>query len=168
MEKNWRYLIVIDPSPNCSGYAVFDVDNKPKLITYGHIHNRHFETKEFGKKLIHIEMMLNTLRQNFYPHVIVKEEHVNSPGTGYKTAMPHGIIEKLFTYTPIHEINNSTFKFEFVGHGKASKTEVEEEVMKYKTRIWGRKPLLFRTDDESDAVAIGVYWLITNGFLQKL
>jgi Holliday junction resolvasome RuvABC endonuclease subunit len=169
MEKDWRYLIVIDPSPNCTGWAVFDLKDKPKLLTYGHVYNRHYEVAEFGKKLAHIEAVLNVLKFNFYPHNVIKEEWVNSPGSGYKTAMPHGLVEKVFSHImPIQEYNNTNFKREFTGNGRAKKDEVEAEVLKYKTKIWGRKPLVFATDDESDSVGIGIHWLVQNDYLPKL
>ncbi|AGY48351.1 RuvC Holliday junction resolvase [Bacillus phage Slash] len=164
------FLICLDPSLNSYGYAIFDIRNKPKLLNYGHINNNHFETKDEGKKLIHLEMFLSTLRQNYFPHKVVKEEWVNQAGlSGYKLALVHGITNKVFAFSEVEELNNKSFKKDFTGNGSASKEDVENEVKKYSKRIWHKnKELNFLTDDASDSVGIGIHWLVQNDYLPKL
>lgn len=174
------YLIVVDPSLNRTGWAVFDIAAKPKLINYGYIPNTHFPTEKSGNKLIHIEMVMQTLKFAYFPAIIIKEEWVamqsNKFGisqtaviTAYMLAGVHNTITKVFNQHKVEEINNKRFKKAFTGDGNADKDKVEEFVQKYRTRIWNQKrPLPIRTDDESDAIGIGIYWLIENGKLKRV
>jgi len=174
------YLIVVDPSLNRSGWAVFDITEKPKLINYGYIPNTHFPTEKSGNKLIHIEMVMQTLKFAYYPAIVIKEEWVGINSTkfgvnktaaitAYTLAGVHNTIVKVFNQHKIEEINNKAFKKSFTGDGNAEKDKVEEFVQKYRTRIWSpRRPLPIRTDDESDAIGIGIHWLIKNGKLKRV
>lgn len=179
-ESKPYYLIVIDPSLNRSGWAVFHLNPKPKLINYGYIDNNHFDTDKAGNKLIHLEMQLQTLKFAYHPAIVLKESWVppnnskfgiskTAAITAYLLAAVHGTIQKVFNQHNVAEINNKTFKKGFTGNGNAEKAEVEEWVQKYRTRIWSpTRPLPIRTDDESDAIGIGIYWLILNEKMKKL
>lgn len=178
-EKAPLYLIVIDPSLNLSGWAVFDITAKPKLINYGYIDNHHFPSDQIGNKLIHIEMVMQTLKFAYSPAIVVKEEWVGQSGrygmrktaayTAYSLAGVHNTIAKVFNNHRIFDINNKTFKKGFTGDGNAEKKKVEEYVQKYRTRIWStRKPLPIRTDDEADAIGLGIYWLILNERVKRV
>lgn len=175
------YLIVIDPSLNRSGWAVFDITDKPKLKNYGYVDNNHYDTDRLGNKLIHLEMSLQTIKFAYQPAIVVKEAWVPPGGhgkfgvshtaadTAYKLAAIHGTVGKVFNQHNVAELNNKTFKKGFTGNGNAEKEDVEAEVQKYRTRIWNQKrPLPIRTDDESDAIGIGIYWLIINGRIKRL
>lgn len=174
------YLIVLDPSLNRSGWAVFDISDKPKLINYGYIENNHYPSEQEGNKLIHFEMQLQTIKFAYSPAIVVKEALVPPQRskfgisnaafeTHYKLAAVHGTIAKVFNQHKVSEINNKTFKKEFAGHGDAEKEQVAEAVQKYRTRIWSRqKPLSIRTDDESDAIGIGIYWLVKNEKIKRV
>lgn len=175
------YLIVIDPSLNRSGWAVFDItpDIRPKLLNYGYIPNTHFPSEKSGNKLIHIEMTLQTLKFAYYPAIVIKEEWVSPNSkygvnktaamTAYLMAGVHNTVSKVYNQLKVEEVNNKRFKKEFTGNGNAEKEDVEEWVQKYRTRIWSpTRPLIIRTDDESDAIGIGINWLINKGRLKKL
>lgn len=174
------YLIVIDPSLNSTGWSVFSIAAKPKLINYGYVDNNHFETEKYGNKLIHLEMALQTIKFAYQPAMVVKEAFVppnnskfgvskTAAETAYKLSGIHGTVEKVFNQHKIAEIHNKTFKKGFTGNGNAEKEEVEEWVQKYRTRIWSpTRPLIIRRDDESDAIGIGIYWLTLNERLKKL
>lgn len=175
------YLIIIDPSLNRSGWAVFDITAKPKLINYGYIDNNHFDTDRIGNKLIHLEMSLQTIKFAYNPAIVVKESWVPPGGhgkfgishtaadTAYKLAAIHGTVGKVFNQHNVAEINNKTFKKGFTGNGNAEKEDVEAEVQKYRTRIWSpKRPLPIRTDDESDSIGLGIYWLILNERIKRL
>lgn len=175
------YLIILDPSLNRSGWAVFNITAKPKLINYGYIDNNHFEIDRIGNKLIHLEMALQTIKFAYSPAIVVKEAWVppnsrskfgvshTAADTAYKLAAIHGTVGKVFNQHNVAEINNRTFKKGFAGHGDADKDRVEEYVQKYRTRIWSpTRPLIIRVDDESDAIGIGIYWLILNEKLKRV
>lgn len=150
-------LLALDLSLNCSGYAVFDTSKrkkKDKLIHYGHIPNRHLTPNMTGRKLLHLEMFLMTLKAAFSPEIIVKEELSGKGKTDTaQLAKTHGICEKVFLGYEIHDINNMNFKKDFAGKGNATKNEVAEAVL---MRIPG---IHFETDDESDAVGLGILYL---------
>lgn len=174
------YLIVLDPSLNRSGWAVFNITAKPKLINYGYIDNNHFESERAGNKLIHLEMQLQTLKFAYHPAIVIKESWVppnngkfgvsaTAAITAYLLAAVHGTIAKIFNQHKIIEYNNKTFKKGFTGNGNAEKDEVAECVQKYRTRIWSpTRPLPIRTDDESDAIGIGIYWLLLNEKIKRV
>jgi Holliday junction resolvasome RuvABC endonuclease subunit len=150
-------LLSLDLSLNCSGYAIFDTSKrkqKDKLMHYGHIPNRHLNSRMTGNKLLHLEMFLMMLKFAFLPNVIAKEE---LSGKGKmdtaQLAKTHGICEKVFIGYEMHDINNMKFKKEFVGKGNASKDEVAEAVLKH------LPDLHFKTDDESDAIGLGILHL---------
>lgn len=174
------YLIILDPSLNRSGWAVFDITGKPKLFNYGYIDNNHFPTERSGNKLIHLEMTLQTIKFAYSPCIVLKESWVppnngkygvstTAAQTAYLLAAVHGTCAKVFNQHKIIEENNKTFKREFTGNGNAEKEDVAEYVQKYRTRIWSRnKPLLFRSDDESDAIGLGINWLIKNERIKRV
>lgn len=175
------YLIIIDPSLNRSGWAVFDISAAPRLIDYGYVTNNHFPTDKTGNKLIHLEMVLQTLKFAYYPQIVIKEEWVPPSGhkefgvskvasqTAYLLAMTHGAVKKVFNNHIVDDINNKEFKKFFTGDGSADKDKVAEFVQLYRTKIWHRtRPLTIRTDDESDAIGIGIYWLLKNGRIKRI
>lgn len=174
------YLIVFDPSLNRSGYSVFDITEKPKLIDYGYIQNKHFPSDKTGNKLIHIEMVAQTLKYAYYPHIVIKEEWVGPTSnrfgvsnaaaqTLYLLAGVHNTLTKVFNQQIIENVNNKRFKKQFTGDGNADKDKVAEYVQKYRTRIWSpKRPLIIRVDDESDAIGIGINWLINNQKLKRV
>lgn len=175
------YLIIVDPSLNCSGWAIFDITATPKLLNYGHIPNHHFPTDKEGNKLIHIEMTLQTLKFAYYPAIVIKEEWVppNSKSkygvnkvaahTAFLLAGVQNVVSKVFNNHKVENINNKEFKKFFTGDGDASKDKVAEFVQKYRTKIWSRNlPLHFRTDDESDSIGIGIYWLLKNEKIKRV
>ena len=181
-EQKPFYLIVIDPSLNSSGWAVFIVKDKPKILSFGHIPNHHFTTKQIGLKLANIEAELFRLKNMYYPHVVIKEELVTKTkdamvGVNVSFESPilakvHGIAEKVFLNLEIEDVHNKQFKLRFTGHGEAAKGKVEEECKKYEKELQAKTefktpPFVFRTDDESDAVGIGIDWLIRNGYLKN-
>jgi len=150
-------VLSLDLSLNCSGFAIFDTkkrNKKDKLIHYGHILNKHLDSTMTGHKLQHIEMHLMMLKFAFFPEIIVKEELSGKGKTDTtQLAKTHGICEKVFMGYPIYDINNMNFKKEFVGKGNATKEEVAEAVLKHIPELH------FKTDDESDAIGLGILYL---------
>lgn len=179
-QQRW-YLIVIDPSLNQSGYAVYMIDSKhrnPVILAMSVINNAHFVTKEIGKKLANIEMEFTRLRNAYYPCVVVKEELVlkTLPKGGVDPSVAilakvHGIVDKVFIGCDIHDVNNKEFKYIFTNYGDSSKKKVEEACMPYEESVrmesYKSPTFNFRADDESDAVGIGLHWLIEHGYIKK-
>lgn len=155
-------VLALDLSLNCTGWAILDTSRRIKrtrLITYGTIYNKHLDSRQTGLKLLHTEVALKAILYGFNPDAIVVEELT---GTGFtdstQMAKVHGILEKLtMKFKNIHYINNKTFKAEFAGNGKAKKPEVAAKVLEY------IPDLHFRTDDESDAIGLGIYFTEKEG-----
>ena len=61
-----------------------------------------------------------------------------------------------------HEIAPTTIKKMITGSGKASKQDVADSLERYVGKVQ------YRTDDESDAVAVGIAWLIGERYLKML
>lgn len=155
-------VLSLDLSLNCSGWAILDTskrNKKSRLIDYGIIYNKHLSSKQTGLKLYHIELELKSLLYAFNPDYIVVEELSGSGFTDTsQLAKVHGILEKLtMKFKNIYYVNNKKFKAEFAGNGSAKKDDVANKVLEY------IPDLHFRTDDESDAIGIGIYFTDNEG-----
>lgn len=151
-------ILAIDPSLNCTGFAVLDTNKRKvenRLLHYGNIPNQHLGAEETGIKLAHIEMILKTLNLVFRPDLIVIEDLTGKQFNDLKqNSKAHGIVEKVFINKNIVRINNKTFKKEFTGKGNAKKEEVAQKVLEFFPNIY------FKTDDISDAIGIGIYYAL--------
>ena len=149
-------ILAIDPSLNCTGWAVLDTSQrmkKKRIIAYGHIPNKWLDVEDTGLKLIHIEMIFKTLNFVFKPNVIVTEDLTGKAFNDLKqNSKAHGMVEKVFYGKNIVKINNKTFKKEFTGNGNATKDDVAKKCKQY------IPDLIFKTDDESDACGIAIYY----------
>lgn len=155
-------ILSLDLSMNSTGYAVFDSSKRKKenrLLDYGVINNKHLTSEQTGLKLYHIEIILKGLLIAYNPQAIVVEELT---GNGFadttKSSMVHGILNKLtIKFDNIHYINNKTLKKQFGGYGNADKEDMANRVRLHYPNMF------FRTDDVSDAMALGIYYLQTIG-----
>ncbi len=155
-------ILSLDLSLNRTGWAVMDTEKRQKksrILDYGVINNKHLTSKYTGRKLYHIELYLKALLIAYNPDVIIVEELTGSAFTDTsQLAKVHGILEKLtMKFDNIFYINNKKFKAEFAGNGNAKKDEVEAKVLEYLPN------LLFRYDDESDAVGFLIYYTMKEG-----
>ena len=79
--------------------------------------------------------------------------------------LQHGLISDMVAWktcsTEFVEIAPTTVKKTLTGSGKAGKEEVAAVLERYV----GRQE--YATDDESDAVAVGVTWMILNHYISK-
>ena len=69
-----------------------------------------------------------------------------------------------YVIEPANEIPPSEVKKAATGSGTASKEEVEIGVRKW---LGLSDDYVFETDDESDAVAVGLAWLIREGHIER-
>lgn len=155
-------VLSLDLSLNCTGWSVFDSSKrKPstRLLGVGTINNKHLNSSQTGIKLINLELQLKGLLIAYNPDVIVIEALT---GDGFadttKNAMAHAVLERLTTkFNNIERINNKTFKKQFAGNGNALKDDVAIAVRRYYPDFY------FRTNDESDSMGLGIYYLQTVG-----
>jgi len=148
-------IIALDLSMNCTGYAVVDVDDdKVNLIKKGIIKKKGNESH--GKRLKRQYDTLKVLREQYPDAVIVKESlHYGRAKTSAILAKVHGVLDLLFNEETIHEYPAVTIKRIIASNGKASKQEVEDSVNDLLAQH-GIVDIIFKTDDESDAVAVAL------------
>ena len=68
--------------------------------------------------------------------------------------------DEIFEYPP------TTVKYALTGVGKASKSEVEEAVRRYLSKV-GQEDYAFYSDDESDAVAVAICHALKEGLIDE-
>jgi Holliday junction resolvasome RuvABC endonuclease subunit len=148
-----EYLYALDISMENTGVAIFD------LNTYDPIHITSIATKKkdsHGKRLYHIAHELIALKKQYPPNKVVIERGFSRFNTSTQVIYRvHGLINFLFhdveqVYYPPKKIKEAIIK------GDASKKLVRQVIEKKYPDIE------FANEDESDAVSIGLCYLIKN------
>jgi crossover junction endodeoxyribonuclease RuvC len=156
-----RYL-GLDLSLSSPGFAVIEVtDGVPHLL---HASHRKTNAKQtHGQRLEDIAEELQAIILTYKPFAAVIRErgfsrHQATTQTLFKVVGISDMITAHFGYS-IEEIPPTTVKKLVTGDGKADKAEVERAV-----RRWLTLPAdyTFAKDDESDAVAVVLAYLIQN------
>lgn len=140
-----------------TGVAIFDtLTNKP-------IHITSITTKKkdlHGKRLYHIASEIHKLREQYPPGIVVIERGFSRfPTSTQVIYRAHGLFNYLFhdveqVYYPPKKIKEAIIK------GDASKKLVRQMIEK-------KYPELeFANEDESDAVSVGICYLIKNELIQ--
>lgn len=157
-------VIALDLSMNCTGYAVVDfADGKVNLIKKGIIKAKAKESH--GQRLKRQYDTLKVLRELYPDAVIVKESlHYGRAKTSAILAKVHGVVDLLFNEETIHEYPAVTIKRIIANDGKAKKQEVMDAVRSVLARH-GIMNVEFKTDDESDAVAVALTYLAEKGVI---
>lgn len=160
-------LLALDVSLNCSGYAVLDYDKKGNVsvLENGHISNKSIPANRIGEKLVNIHKRITELFRKYEIDAVVREKSFSNShiGSGQKLQMSNGVVHEVaggygFEIT---EIAPTTIKKYITGNGKSDKSAVAEHLKKF---VGERK---YRTDDESDAVAVGITWLLQNKYISR-
>jgi crossover junction endodeoxyribonuclease RuvC len=161
--KDFR-ILALDLSLSSPGFAVLSVtDRIPTLVDVNHVKTNAKQTH--GQRLAEIQAKLIAFISRHYPYdTIVREKgfslHAATTQALYKVV---GVIDLTFADDgQIREFSPTTVKKTVTGDGKADKVAVEIAV-----RRLLRLPPLFRfaTDDESDAAAVGLTYLIAEGMI---
>lgn len=157
-------VIALDLSMNCTGYAVVEAESKQvRLIKKGIIKAKAKESH--GKRLKRQYDTLKFLREQYPDAVIVKESlHYGRAKTSAILAKVHGVVDYLFNEETIHEYPAVTIKRIIANDGKAKKHEVEEAVRGVLAEH-GIIDIEFQTDDESDAVAVALTYMMEKGVI---
>lgn len=153
-------IIALDLSMNSTGYAVVEAGiNRISLIKKDTIKAKGRENH--GKKL---QRQYNTLKvlHELYPNaVIVKESlHYGRAKTSAILAKVHGTVDLLFNEKIIYEYPAITVKKQITKNHKAGKQEVADAVRTILIEH-GIIDVEFQTDDESDAVAVALTYLMS-------
>lgn len=157
-------VIGLDLSMNCTGYAVVKADNNQvRLLKKGIIKAKSKESH--GQRLKRQYDELKFLRELYPGAVIVKESvHPGRAKTAIILAKVHGIIDLLFNEEIIYEYPAVTIKLLIANKGNAKKHEVEEAVRGI-LAMHGIVDIKFETDDESDAAAVTLTYLVEKGVI---
>lgn len=158
------YLIALDLSMASTGYAVFKV-RSGEIVEYNSIPTK--DNESHGVRLRKIVRKLHELRQKYVVTQVVAEDMFAATFTTktgqqkqlFKTpqilAMVHGVMQWLFFDVSLHYFYPSSWKAK-VHSGNATKIQVQQAIKQ-------RYPdVIFKTNDESDAFALGIAWLIDN------
>lgn len=130
------------------------------MLETGHIKTN--SKRAHGYRLRQIQKMLTDLqRSHVYQAVIMERGFSRFPKTTQALFKVVGLSNLVFDN--IVEISPMTIKKAVTGSGKASKGQVEKAVRRI-MKIPGWK---FATDDESDATAVCLTYLIREDLIQK-
>jgi crossover junction endodeoxyribonuclease RuvC len=161
-------VLAFDTSMGAPGLAVIEVKSgKPRIIDVSHV--RTDTSQSYGLRAEIVEawatMFIAKHAQKGYD-VIVREDFVaKTSKTGHPVYSAWGSCDKALNKFGLNfttpAISQSAVKKAVVGVGKAEKHEVEAAVRKW-TGYTGE----FAKDDESDAAAIGLAYLIREGLIK--
>ena len=160
-------ILGIDPGSRKAGFACIRVEGrKISYITSGHM--RYDKIDSFAKRLGEIYLSCEKLISDYTPDEIAFESlvYVKNPRSLMKLAQARGAMMAAFGKTmpqSVFEYSPNFVKQAVTGHGHASK----ESVQKGLEFIFGK--ISFKTDDESDALAMALcHALNRRGQLKEL
>lgn len=163
-------ILSIDASLNCPGFAVMDIiDGKVDLIMTTAVDNSHPPSKKHPKKstaekLQEIAGCFYRLLKQYEPDVIVRERgfsrHSATTQLLFRVVGVLDLVAINNASKEIEEIPPKEVKLTMTGSGTADKTLVATSLAYYV----GQRPYV--TDDESDAVAVGITYAIKNGLVE--
>lgn len=147
---------------SCPGYAVIQVrDRQPRLITAGHVKTN--AKKSHGYRLKQIQEMLVKLRREYGYNAVIRERGFSRfPSVTQTLFKVVGLSDLVFNSFDIVEIPPTTVKKLVTGNGKADKKDVEQAV---RTLLRLGPNVQFATDDESDAAAVCLAYLLREGHI---
>ena len=164
---NEYYVCAADLGLRRPGWCIIKVENKEiKNIELFSLDNKNKKNKTHGQILTEIyDIFYNKVVQNinmghwFY----VREKMVMNKKVPSErdVAKVVGLMDFMLGEKEWYEIYPVTIKKLVAGSGKAEKTEVAEALEKYV----GKQE--YKCDDESDATAVGVAWLIQQGQIKE-
>lgn len=151
-------ILALDLSMSTPGFAVLDIiDGKPVLVHKSHVKTN--SKHSHGQRLIAIERHLLNLVEMFGPlNAVAREKgfsaHAMTTQVIFRVVGVSDLSLAKEGYTRIVDIAPTSVKKAVTGNGKASKEEVAEAVEAYV----GKQD--YATNDESDAVAVGLAYAI--------
>lgn len=163
-------LICADQSMRCPGFALQRYSQrtkKVKVIKMSAVNNKKEKKKSHGQILSEIAHEQHSYIKLSPDAILVREAALyNVPGGTVKTvAVLHKVvgISDLYGWAAnnkvFEELSPTTIKSLVAGNKSASKEEVAAALEKY----IGKQE--YETDDESDAVACGIAWLLKKKYL---
>lgn len=145
--------------------AVLDisVSGRVKIVETCFVNNKKHSKKSHGYRLNNISLELDRILKAYEIEHIVREKGFSKFATATQTLFKVVGVSDLTLFKngvekDIAEIPPTTVKKAIAGHGGAEKSEVAEGVRSY--LVDDQKDYVFGTEDESDAVAVGVTYAL--------
>lgn len=150
-------ILGIDPGLGCTGYAVVDQDgpgSEPRLVEAGAI--RSDERLPLSSRLVQLHQEVSAVIREFQPDALAVEDLYSEyrfPRTAILMGHARGsiILAAGLQHVPVWSYAASKVKSAVVGHGGASKEQVQAMV----ARLF-RLPRVPTPNDVADAMAIAV------------
>lgn len=163
-------ILAMDLSLNLPAFAVLEVRHgQPYILNTYHVDNKKATKKSTAQKLSEIsDMMVKIFQEHSdITHIVREKGFSRFANTTQLLFRVVGISDLLgydiFNCKEIEELTPTTIKRYVAGNGKADKAEVEAGVRELLTLE--QKEYKFYSDDESDAVAVGLAYYIKKGLL---
>ncbi|MGD2278183.1 crossover junction endodeoxyribonuclease RuvC [Bacillus wiedmannii] len=159
-------ILAMDLSMSSPAFAVVAWDGRRLYV----LHQSHIKTnakKSHGYRLCEIYRHLGSLLMDWQGQLtaVVSEKGFSRFANVTQILfMVHGVA-KLAVHSAgedVVEMSPTTVKKHVTGNGKASKDAVADSV-----RGYFREKLVFATDDESDAIAVALAYLIKKGVIRQ-
>jgi len=165
-------ILAIDISTN-PGFAVLDVKQLKAGAKVSLVHVTSVKTSTDNpdsQRYSYIEALATMVAHEYSPFDVIVREHFTKGRNKRSTQTVFGAWAAIdiglgkYGYKVTEEITPSRVKLLVTGDGKADKDKVEEHVRK-----WLKLPddFTFKSDDESDAIGIGLAYLIEKGVIAK-
>lgn len=165
-------ILAMDLSLSGSALAVLDYSKDGvKIIETSFINNKKNGKKSHGYRLNNIYTEIDRILKNNAIDDVVRERGFSRFAKATQILFKVVGVCDLTLYLngidmDIKEIPPTTVKKVIGGHGRAEKSEVEEGLRKY--LIKSQQEYKFETDDISDAVAVGITYLIENKKIKEI
>jgi crossover junction endodeoxyribonuclease RuvC len=164
-------VLCLDLSLNGSGMAVIEVEEGRVRIKHSiTVDNKKIPTDRRGLKLVMIGNKLADVIEDFTPDVIVRErgfsKFANETQALYRVVGVSEYILESLDRGLSGEYAPTSVKKAVVGSGKASKTELARLLRDYLVK--DQYDYVFGTNNESDAVAVGITYLLDNKIIEEI
>lgn len=172
MKNNSKKILAMDLSLNLPAFCVAEVkDGKFTVIEVSHVDNKKGKAGKMktAEKLDRIANHLKDIIQKHGPFdVLVREKgfsrFANTTQLLFRVVGVSDLIAlQEAGFSEVEEIPPTTIKTIVAGYSRAEKDEVEEGVRKLLSPE--QREMDFYSDDESDAVAVGLTYCIRKGLL---
>lgn len=165
-------ILAMDLSLNCPGFAVLEVtDRKITLVDKANVDNikdsqkPSEKRKPTGRKLQEIARQIHHMIKTHKPDVVVRERgfsrHNGATQALFRVVGVADLIVFDAAQQPIYELAPTSVKLLVTGVGTSDKSKVCKDLEQYVGDH------LYATQDESDAVAVGIAWAIQEHWIDQ-
>lgn len=166
-------ILAMDLSLSFPAFAILQQEgNRVRIVDIRYVDNKRFSSLSHGERLNRISKSIIKIAED-YPtlSVVVREKgftrHITTTQALFKVVGVSDLeIFRHYGITHIHEISPTSVKKYITGDGKASKLDVDRGVRKF--LVDEQKLYTFLTDDLSDAVGVGIAYLLSTNNIESV